>query len=114
MGGLRVLLFGFQYFVELLKTNLRSCKNWVIDILNSTLNIAVIYFLRGLEHTLAFLITRSLAALRFILEIGIHCSIDILSTLSYHVAELIIWTKEIIVRGTVFGLCIDAEYWYDG
>ena len=90
MEGIRFLLFGLQeYFVELIKITLRAGTNWIIEILNSTLNIAVTYLLRGLEHTLTTIITGSLCGLRVILDIGIHYSVNFLSTLSYIIVVLV-------------------------
>ena len=114
MDGFRFLLFGLQeYFVELIKITLRAGTNWVIEILNSTLNIAVTYLLRGLEHTLTSVITGSLCGLRIILDIGIHYSVNFLSTLSYIVVTLVVQSIEIMMEMAMFGGNYVMEYLYD-
>ena len=105
MDGLGALLFGFQeYFVELLKITLHAGTNWLIEVLNSTLNIGVTYFLRGLGHAFTFLIPSSLQVLRYFLEIGIHYSVDFLSILTYLVVEIVIQGIGLVVKGFVFSL----------
>ena len=114
MDGFRFLLFGLQeYFVELIKITLRAGTNWVIEILNSTLNIAVTYLLRGLEHTLTSVITGSLCGLRIILDIGIHYSVNFLSTLSYTVVVLVVQSIEIIMEKIMYGWSYIMEYLHD-
>ena len=114
MDGFRFLLFGLQeYFVELIKITLRAGTNWVIEILNSTLNIAVTYLLRGLEHTLTSVITGSLCGLRIILDIGIHYSVNFLSTLSYTVVVLVVQSIEIIMETIMYGWSYIMEYLHD-
>ena len=104
MEGIRFLLFGLQeYFVELHKITLRAGTNWIIEILNSTLNIAVTYLLRGLEHTLTSIITGSLCGLRIILDIGIHYSVNFLSTLSCTVVVLVIQSIEVTIELVMAG-----------
>ena len=104
MDGLRSLLFGLQeYFIELLKITLRAGTNWIIEILSSTLNITVTYFLRGLEHTLTPVITGSLCGLRIILDLGIHYSVNFLSTLSYIVVVLVVQSIEVTVEIVMSG-----------
>ena len=114
MEGIRFLLFGLQeYFVELLKITLRAGTNWIIEILNSTLNIAVTYLLRGLEHTLTSIITGSLCGLRIILDIGIHYSVNFLSTLSYIVVVSMVQSIEIIIEMIMHGWSYVWEYLHD-
>ena len=114
MEGIRFLLFGLQeYFVELLKITLRARTNWIIEILNSTLNIAVTYLLRGLEHTLTSVITGSLCGLRIILDIGIHYSVNFLSTLSYIVVVSMVQSIEIIIEMVMYGWSYVWYYLYD-
>ena len=114
MEGFRFLLFGLrEYFVELIKIPLRAGTNWIIEILNSTLNIAVTYLLRGLEHTLTSIITGSLCGLRIILDIGIHYSVNFLSTLSYTVVVLIVQSIEIIIETVMYGWSYVMEYLHD-
>ena len=104
MDGFRFLLFGLQeYFVELIKITLRAGTNWIIEILNSTLNIAVTYLLRGLGHTLTSVITGSLCGLRIILELGIHFSVNFLSTLSYIVVVLVVQSIEVTIEIVMSG-----------
>ena len=114
MEGIRTLLFGLQeYFVELIKITLRAGTNWIIEILNSTLNIAVTYLLRGLEHTLTSVITGSLCGLRIILDIGIHYSVNFLSTLSYTAVVLVVQSIEIIMETVMYGWSYVMEYLHD-
>ena len=114
MEGIRFLLFGLQEcFVELLKITLRAGTNWIIEILNSTLNIAVTYLLRGLEHTLTSIITGSLCGLRIILDIGIHYSVNFLSTLSYIVVVSMVQSIEIIIEMVMYGWSYVWYYLYD-
>ena len=114
MDGFRSLLFGLQeYFVELIKITLRAGTNWIIEILNSTLSIAVTYLLRGLKHTLTSIITGSLCGLRIILDLGIHYSVNFLSTLSYTVVVLIVQSIEMIMEMVMFGWDYVMECQYD-
>ena len=113
MDGFRSLLFGLQeYFVELIKIALSAGTNWVIEILNSTLNIAVTYLLRGLEHTLTSVITGSLCGLRIILDLGIHYSVNFLSTMSYTVVILIVQSIEVIMEMIMCGWDYVMKYQY--
>ena len=114
MDGFRFLLFGLQeFFIELIKITLRAGTNWIIEILNSTLNIAVTYLLRGLEHTLTSVITGSLCGLRIILDIGIHYSVNFLSTPSYIFVVLFVQSIEAAIEVIVSGWYYVMGFQYD-
>ena len=91
---------------------MRAGTNWIIEILNSTLSISVTYLLRGLEHTLTSVITGSLCGLRIILDLGIHYSVNFLSTLSYTVVVLIVQSIEMTIEMVMFGwdYAMDCQY----
>ena len=69
--------------------------------------------MRGLEHTLTSVITGSPCGLRIILDIGIHYSVNFLSTLSYTVVVLIVQSIEIIIETVMYGWSYVMEYLHD-
>ena len=102
MNVLKSLLHEFQdYIIELLKITLYAGTSLIIDILNSTTNAGVTYLLRGLEHSLIFIVTCLSRILKYCIEILMDYGIDLLSIIVRLSISIIIYT---------IGLLLETSY----